>query len=119
MARLPEEPSPPVDFPDDAAVALRNLTDHELREAIVYAQELLLHHHQTTDQIEPAPGEEILELREHPGYTEVVKRQPCGNKCDECPHGPYVYHVTRERHPNGDERFHWVFLGRKVTEPAE
>ena len=111
-------PSPPADFPEDVAATLQALSVHDLRETIIYAQELLQFHHVPTDQIEPAPREEIVELTENQGYTEVVKRQPCGNDCEECPHGPYVYHVTRERHPNGEEKLHWVLIGRKVSEDA-
>jgi len=116
MSHSGDMPTPPADFPDDIAATLRELSVHDLRETIIYAQELLQYHHAPTEQIEPAPGEEIVEMAEHSGYTEVVKRQPCSKDCDDCPHGPYVYHVTRERHPDGQEQLHWVLVGRKVTE---
>lgn len=106
-------PDPPVGVPDDVGSTLRGLTVHELRLAIIYAQELLQARHRSTTQIEPGPGEEIVELVEEPGYLRVVKREPCGAGCDECPHGPFVYHVTRDRHPDGSERFHWTLIGRQ------
>ncbi|QZP39252.1 hypothetical protein [Halobaculum magnesiiphilum] len=116
MTNPADVPTPPADFPDDLAALLQQLSEHDLRETIIYAQELLQANNVPTEQIEPAPGEEIVEMTEHPGYTEVVKRQPCGQDCPDCPHGPYVYHVTRERHPDGTERFHWVFIGQQVSE---
>lgn len=116
MGQPSDGPAPPADFPESVASILQQLNVHDLRETIIYAQELLQHHHVPPDQIEPAPGEEIVEMTEHPGYTKVVKRQPCGTDCDDCPHGPYVYHVSREELPNGQEQLHWVLLGRKVTD---
>lgn len=107
-----DTPSPPTDFSDDVASTLQEMDVHDLRETIIYAQELLQNHNAPLLQIEPFPGEEIVEITEHSGYTEVVKRQPCGNDCEDCPHGPYVYHVTRERNLDGKERLHWVLLGR-------
>lgn len=118
MGASADLPSPPADLPEGVVSELQRLDVHELREAIVYAQELLQFHHESTDQIEPAPGEEIVELTEHDGYTKVVKREPCGNDCDDCPHGPYVYHVTRECHPDGEERNHWTLIGQTVSEES-
>lgn len=112
-------PSPPADLPEGVVSELQQLTAHELRETIVYAQELLQVSHAPTEQIVPSPGEEIVELTRHEGYTKVVKREPCGNDCEECPHGPYVYHVTRERRPDGEERYHWTFIGRLASEDQE
>lgn len=112
MSDPSDTPSPPTDLPGDVAATLQEMDIHDLRETIIYAQELLHTHNAPLLQIEPFPGEEIVEITEHPGYTEVVKRQPCGNDCEDCPHGPYAYHVTRERHPDGKEELHWVLLGR-------
>src|SRR6056297_1084016 len=101
MDQRTDAPTPPTDLPEDLVSTLRGRSTHDLRETIIYAQELLRSRREPIDQIEPAPGEEIVELTEYPGYTEVVKRQPCGHDCERCPHGPYVYHVTRERNPDG------------------
>lgn len=30
---------------------------------------------------------------------------------DVCPHGPYLYHVTQERHSDGTETPYWRFIG--------
>jgi len=116
MGNSVDMPAPPADFPEAVASTLQQLNVHDLRETIIYAQELLQYRHVPTDQIEPAPGEEIVEMTEHTGYTEVVKRQPCGEDCDDCPHGPYIYHVSREPLPNGQENLHWVLIGRKLSD---
>lgn len=114
MNQPTDVPTPPEDFPPDLAAELQESSVHDLREAIIYAQELLRSRHQPTLQIEPGPGEELVRLTERSGYTEVVKRQPCGDGCEDCPHGPYVYHVTREQHPDGSERLHWTLIGREA-----
>lgn len=108
-----EPPRPPVDLPGPVASALRDLSVHDLRESIIYAQELLQYRQAPTSQVEPGPDEEFVELTEHPGYVEVVKRQPCVDGCDDCPHGPFVYHVTREPRPDGSSTYHWVLIGRR------
>ncbi|MFC6837245.1 hypothetical protein [Halomarina ordinaria] len=109
-------PRPPEGLPDDVAARLRALNGHSLRMAVIYAQELLSADHDPTPQIRPLPGEEIVRVVDHPGYVEVHKRQPCEHGCPECPHGPYVYHVTNERHVDGDERLHWQFVGISTTD---
>lgn len=53
----------------------------------------------------------MLSVEEGPEYTEVVKREPCGENCPDCPHGPYLYHVYEEPLPDGSDSLHWVFLG--------
>ncbi|WP_135819743.1 hypothetical protein [Halostella litorea] len=111
-------PSPPNDLPDEVVNVLQELDGHDLREAIVYAQELLYHRRDPTIQIEPQPGEEIVSVEEHDGYTAVVKRQPCAAGCPDCPHGPYLYHVTEETHTDGSTHYHWSFVG-SVVDPDE
>lgn len=105
-------PTPPDDLPEDVAAVLRGLGGHDLREAIVYTRELLDARHGHPPEIAPQHGEEIVRVTEHEGYTEVVKRQPCEAGCDDCPHGPYLYHVTREPHGDGSSHQHWTFVGR-------
>jgi len=108
-------PPAPDDLPEGLATTLRELDTHDLRETTLYAQRLLQSRHERTERIEPLPGEEILEVTEYPEYTKVVKRQPCGNDCSECPHGPYVYHVTRERNIDGEEQLRWVLIGERIS----
>lgn len=119
MTQPSDSPSPPEDLPAEIASTLETLDIHDLRETIVYAQELLQARHESTLQIEPRPGEEIVRMVDHGSYTEVAKRQPCGNDCPDCPHGPYVYHVRPEKHSDGTTRLHWTCIGRQVSDSLQ
>lgn len=110
-----EPPRPPVDLPADVADRLAGLDAHDLREAIVYAQEILRARGDHGTEIQPGPGEEIVSVTEFPEFLEVVKRQPCEEGCADCPHGPYVYHVARESHADGHESTHWTLVGRRES----
>lgn len=116
MSRKPAGPTPPDGTPAEIADALSKATDEELRKTIIYARELLNEHEERSFPIEPAPGEDIISLRENKGHTEVVKKIPCGEDCGDCPHGPYLYHVTEETLPNGETGLHWKFLGDVVVD---
>lgn len=51
--------------------------------------------------------EQLVEVDEASDGTRVIKRVPCGKNCDGCPHGPYLYLVTRD----GDS-VNWDYRGR-------
>lgn len=106
------EPEPPLDLPTEFVAQIEALDPHQLRETIVYAQQLFAVREHPANNIEPLPGEEIVRIEDHGEYTEVVKRQSCPEGCDRCPHGPYLYHVTTERHPDGETSLHWQFIGQ-------
>jgi hypothetical protein len=106
------DPTPPDGLPDGVAAELTHLSPDQLRNVIVYAQELLQAGEETGPPIEAGPNEDILRMDEQDGYTEVVKQTRCGEGCEDCPHGPYLYHVTRERLPDDSENIHWTFIGR-------
>jgi len=112
MGDATDGPTPPEGLPDRLLSDLRGLTDEELRMAIIYAQELLQSHGEHAAGIEPGPGENIIRVDEHEGYTEVVKTTTCVEGCDNCPHGPYLYHVEEEPRPEGGTRTHWKFMGK-------
>ena len=109
-------PTPPEGLPDRLAAELPELTPEELRTTIIHAQELLQFHEETGPPIEPEPGEDILRVTEHDGYTEVVKQYSCAEGCDDCPHGPYLYHVREETRPEGGTKFHWTFMGKVISD---
>ncbi|WP_149783115.1 hypothetical protein [Halorubrum aquaticum] len=111
MPRSPEDPTPPEGLPDRLVAELEDLSPEDLRKTIVHARELLRFHEERDLPIEPEPGEDVVRITEHEGYTEVVKRLPCEDGCDDCPHGPYVYHVTEEPQPDGETKVHWSFIG--------
>ncbi|MFC6977315.1 hypothetical protein ACFQL1_25450 [Halomicroarcula sp. GCM10025709] len=116
MDRENNLPRPPADLPDHLTADLQDASVHDLRESVMYAQELLQYHHKPTEQIEPLPGEEIVEVHGDGDRFTVIKRQPCTDGCADCPHGPYVYEVRREKRPNGETHFHWEFMGLYAEE---
>lgn len=106
------KPAPPSELSTDFVERVDDLDEDELRALIDYAHERKRYLHPTvTEQIEPGPGEEIVRVDEQEGYTEVVKREPCGEDCPECPHGPYLYHVREQQGPDGDPKLQWNYLG--------
>ncbi|WP_123622772.1 hypothetical protein [Halorubrum sp. CSM-61] len=111
MTRSSERPTPPEGLPREVIDALTNCTPEELRKAIVHAQELLHFHGEAELPINAEANDDILRVKEHEGYTEVVKQFRCADGCDDCPHGPYLYHVTEEPHPDGSHKVHWSFMG--------
>ncbi|MGB9953513.1 hypothetical protein ACOZ4F_14085 [Haloarcula marismortui] len=111
MASPADEPTPPEVVPEQVAGELSDLTPEELRNTIIYAQELLQFHDETASPVEPGPDEEILRATERDGYTEVVKRAACASGCEDCPHGPYLYHVKEESRPEGGTKVRWTFVG--------
>lgn len=122
MAEYPTDaaaspPSPPPDLPDELASALVELDALELRAVVEYAQSLLPTNPAPADLIEARPGENVLEVNEREVFTTVVKEQPCVEGCDDCPHGPYLYRVRTEIHPEADDpTLHWDFLGRVTSD---
>ncbi|WP_321112276.1 hypothetical protein [Halorussus salinisoli] len=101
------------ELPDDFGERLSQLDESELRAVISYAKSLLPRPPTVEDLLAERPGEEILEVEERDGYTKVVKRQSCAQGCAECPHGPYLYHVRVENHPEDTKgpSLHWEFIG--------
>lgn len=111
MSDAAADPTPPEELPDDTVSQLQQLTAEELRNAIIYTHELLHAQAESGPIVEPAPGEEIVRVTEHEGHTEVVKKQPCGEDCEDCPHGPYLYHVKELTTPTGETKLFWTLLG--------
>lgn len=93
------------------------MDDARLRALLDYVQSALHRRHETTERLGPRDGEQYRRVEERSGYIEVVKTEPCAAGCDQCPHGPFRYHVTRDDRSAGG-RFHWTYLGRVVDGDA-
>jgi hypothetical protein len=104
------DPTPPDAVPSSVATELSQLDDESLRAVLDYGQTLL------NTRIEAGPNEEIISIEDHGTHTTVIKCEDCADGCDECPHGPYLYHVRSEEHINGEENLHWVYIGEVVDE---
>ena len=116
MADSSRTPDPPEELSDRLVAELEALPPRELRSAVVFARELLQSHDATDFPADPELGDDVLSVTEHEGYTAVVKRHVCEEGCDDCPHGPYLYHVTEETLPNGTHETHWTFIGQVNAE---
>ena len=101
-------------LPEEFVERLSELDESELRTVISYTRSLLPEPPTVQDLLEEQPGERILDVEDRDWDTKVVKMQPCAQGCDECPHGPYLYNVRVEKHPDGGEQpsLHWEFMGR-------
>lgn len=103
---------PPPAVPDDVAARLADLDAAALRATLAYGRRLLADRETNpADEIDARSGERLVSVERHDGYAVVVKAQPCAEGCEHCPHGPYVYHVTR-RPGEGDTTLDWTFIGR-------
>ena len=99
-------------IPDAVADTVAEADDATLRAIVDFVQAELSDRREELHEIEPGPGEELVETSEEPGYTRVVLRQPCAEGCTDCPHGPYLYHVYAERQVDGSPSLHWSYVGR-------
>lgn len=113
-------PARPGRVPDALLDALDDLDPDGLRAVHEYVEERLAYvSTSVSDRIEAGPGEEIVDVREHDGYTLVSKRIACESGCSDCPHGPYLYLVRAETRPDGDTSLHWSYVGRVRDDTAE
>lgn len=112
-------PTPPEGLPERIAAELRDLSPEDLRRTIVHARELLQHREDAPPQVELNPGEDVIRIDERDAYTEVVKMVPCADGCEDCPHGPYLYHVTEEQRPEGGTHTHWMFIGEVAPDEED
>ncbi|MFC4550681.1 MULTISPECIES: hypothetical protein [Halorussus] len=110
----------PPNLPADLADRLDELDASQLEAVADYARSSLPSPPTPAELVEARPGEEIVEIRERDGFTEVVKRQPCAEGCPECPHGPYLHEVWIRPLFDGvdSSSLHWEFLGRVYTNDA-
>ena len=110
------DPTPPDVLPSSIATTLSKLDDESLRAVLDYGQALLNSRIDPASKIEAGPNEEIVSIEDHGTHTTVIKRQDCTDGCDECPHGPYLYHVQSERYVTGEKDLHWAYIGKVVDE---
>lgn len=110
------DPTPPDVLPSSIATTLSKLDDESLRAVLDYGQALLNSRIDPASKIEAGTNEEIVSIEDHGTHTTVIKRQDCTDGCDECPHGPYLYHVQSERYVTGEKDLHWAYIGKVVDE---
>lgn len=105
---------PATAIPDDLESRLDALTASELRAVVDYVRSRIPTRRPPADGLEVGPDEELVEVIDRDGFTEVVKKHPCAEGCEECPHGPYLYRIRLQPSVSVDDSpsLHWEFLGR-------
>jgi len=88
-------PTPSENIPKYLREGIPKQDVETLEDVISYAEELIEYRTQPPEEVEADEDEEIVEKEKRGGYTKVVKKVLCGKDCSGCPHGPYVYHVSR------------------------
>ncbi len=104
---MPDPPEPPEEIPKYIHEGLEKQDVDTLEEVIQYSRELIEYLTEPPEEVEADEDEELLEKEERSGYTKVVKKVPCGKECSGCPHGPYVYHISR----SGGGTVDWEYIG--------
>jgi hypothetical protein len=103
---MPEKPEPSDEIPKYIREGLEKQDIDTLEEVIRYSRELVEYLTEPPEEVKADENEELVEKERRSGYTKVVKKVPCGKDCSGCPHGPYVYHVSR----SGDG-LDWDYIG--------
>lgn len=99
--------------PSDVVDILEASSEQELHAIIDYAQQLLRNRQEPTPTLEARPGEELVQVHDHDGYTVAIVRRT-GEDTDS---GPFAYLVRDEVEPaTGNQAFHWHYLGRIIEE---
>jgi hypothetical protein len=100
-------PSYPSSIPQYLGDGLKKQNRDTLLDIQSYVDELLRWQTAPPEDIEFDEDEEEIDIATGSSFTRVVKRVPCGKKCNGCPHGPYVYHVSRQ-----GSRLIWEYAGK-------
>ncbi|WP_121743696.1 hypothetical protein [Natronorubrum halophilum] len=109
----PDDEQPPTErIPEALIEQLNALGPPGLRTVHEYVERLLESTQPPIEaQIREEATGEILDIEDWGIYTLVRKRPLGGGESSEDTPPVSLYHVTRERHLDGEEALHWAFLG--------
>ncbi|MFA9418143.1 hypothetical protein [Natrinema sp. HArc-T2] len=112
MSNSDDGRSPTEQLPDALVEQLDTLEPPELHAVHEYAEQLLEEAHPPLEQQirEEAKGD-VLSIEDEGVYTLVRMRSPDTDDSDGDSSLVSLYHVTRERHPDGEETLNWSFIG--------
>lgn len=103
-------------IPDALVEQLDSLERPELRAVHTYVEQRLEDARPPLEeQIREDAEGDVLAIEDEGVYTLVRMRSPSTDDSDGDSQPVSLYHVTQERHPDGEETLHWSFLG-DVTE---
>lgn len=99
-------------LPDALVEKLDTLDPRELRAVHNYVEQCLEDSQPSIEEqiLEEAEGE-VLDIEDQGIYTLVRKRPPNQEGAEKDSQPVSLYHVMKERHPDGEETLHWSFLG--------
>ncbi|ELY83189.1 hypothetical protein [Natrinema gari] len=110
MSDSDDKQSPTERLPTALIEELDTLESPELHAVREYVDQLLESSQPPIEQqIREEASGEVLDIEDQGVYTLVKQRPPSQSEGDSKPVS--LYHVTRERHPDGEETLHWAFLG--------
>lgn len=112
MSNADDEPTLPEQLSDSLIETLDTLEPSELHAVHEYVEERLESIHPPLEkQIREDATGEVVDIEDKELYTLVRMRTPAQEESEEDSQPISFYHVTRERHPDGEETLHWTFLG--------
>lgn len=110
MSDSDDEQSQTDQLPEALVEELDALESPELHAVREYVDQLLESSQPPIEeQIREEAAGEVLDIKDEGIYTLVEQRPPDQGEGDSKPVS--LYHVRRERHPDGEETLHWAFLG--------
>ncbi|SIS15653.1 hypothetical protein [Natronorubrum thiooxidans] len=99
-------------LPDFLVERLDTLEPPELRMVHKYVEQRLESMHPPIEeQIREEAAGDVLSIETDRIYTLVKMRSPSQGESNADSQPVSLYHVVRERHPDGEEALHWSFLG--------
>lgn len=109
----PDEDTPLSEqLPNTLVEKLDALEPPELRAAHKYVEQRLESSHPPLEeQIRDEAEGEVIDIEDMGIYTLVRMRLPPQDDSDADSQPVSLYHVRREKHPDGKEDLHWSFLG--------
>lgn len=112
MSDSDDDRSPTEQLPDALVEELQTLERPELRAVHRYVEQRLESMHPPLEeQIREEAEGEVLDIEDEGVHTLIRMRPPTQGESEGDQQLVSLYHVTRERHPEGEETLHWEFLG--------
>lgn len=105
-------PSPPDEVPTELANELAALNRSTLHAVRSYVSELLSSDWSPlVEDINESASGEIIDIEPHGGYAMVQKHPPKPDGSGVDRNITSLYHVQREKHPDGETSIHWAYIG--------
>ena len=112
MGTPDEGPTPPDRLSDDLVERLDALDIPDLEAVLSYVEQRIKSPRAPIEEeIMANTSGEILDVKDYGAYALVRKHLPAPDEPDANTDIVSLYHVSREKHLNGEESLHWSYLG--------